>query len=516
MKKELWSIKKNMFADRRGFSLVEVLLSITLFALLVITFVGALIYSQDSERLAGDRARATFLAEEGLEAVRNMRDGNHADLTDGNHGLSFSGNQWTFSGTTDVTDIFSRSISVTSVDADRKTIVANVTWKQNEQRNGSVTLSSLLTNWRKIRLTEAERLKVDVTGVAINPADHTQITGITIENTGASGDIAITQMQVSWTGGLGGTKISGIRMGGASVWSGSNASGSVEDVNPDFVLASGVGTYPIDNLTFSKDMTGATITIIFTMLDGTTKQTSFSPGDPPDTTPPGDITNLAASGATISSINLAWTAPGDDGTTGTASGYDIRYSTTAITSGNWGAATQVSGEPTPLVSGTNQSMTVSGLASATTYYFAMKTADEVPNTSGLSNVASLATLTPPQANYLVVNTTGVARSGNTITGITLQNSGSTNITVASMTVSWSGVAGNRRLTSININGGVAEWTGSVASGAVANITDTALIIGAAAVPMVLGYNNTIVGITVSIVFTMLDGSTKTISGIGPL
>jgi hypothetical protein len=40
---------------------------------------------------------------------------------------------------------------------------------------------------------------------------------------------------------------------------------------------------------------------------------------------------------------------------------------------------------------------VTGLTAATTYYFAMKTADEVPNWAGLSNVLSRTTLAAPDA-----------------------------------------------------------------------------------------------------------------------
>ncbi|MBI5742653.1 MAG: fibronectin type III domain-containing protein [Candidatus Niyogibacteria bacterium] len=112
----------------------------------------------------------------------------------------------------------------------------------------------------------------------------------------------------------------------------------------------------------------------------------------PDTTAPAAVSNLAASNATQNTIDLAWTSPGDDGSTGTATTYDIRYSTATITEGNWASATQATGEPTPLVAGTNQSMTVSGLTAGTTYYFAIKTADEIPNTSAISNVPNLATL----------------------------------------------------------------------------------------------------------------------------
>ena len=46
------------------------------------------------------------------------------------------------------------------------------------------------------------------------------------------------------------------------------------------------------------------------------------------------------------------------------------------------------GEPTPAAAGTVQSMTITALTPGTTYYFAVKTADEVPNYSSLSNVVS--------------------------------------------------------------------------------------------------------------------------------
>lgn len=117
----------------------------------------------------------------------------------------------------------------------------------------------------------------------------------------------------------------------------------------------------------------------------------------PDTTPPSNISNLTAGTPTESSIMLSWTAPGDDGDIGTASQYDIRYSISPMNDTNWGNATQVSAEPEPSIAGTIQTFAVTGLASSTTYYFAIKAADEVPNWSGLSNVANQTTdtATPP-------------------------------------------------------------------------------------------------------------------------
>jgi hypothetical protein len=112
-----------------------------------------------------------------------------------------------------------------------------------------------------------------------------------------------------------------------------------------------------------------------------------------DVTPPAAITDLALSAPTSSTLSLGWTAPGDDNTTGTAALYDIRYSTAPIVlAGDFTAATPVTGEPVPSVAGTHQTMTVSGLAAGTAYYFAMKTQDEVPNISAVSNMTSNTTV----------------------------------------------------------------------------------------------------------------------------
>ncbi|MBL0740468.1 fibronectin type III domain-containing protein [Chryseolinea lacunae] len=111
----------------------------------------------------------------------------------------------------------------------------------------------------------------------------------------------------------------------------------------------------------------------------------------PDTTPPGAITTLSTGTASSTSVQLAWTATGDDGNTGSASSYDVRYSTSAITAGNFASATQATGEPAPLFAGNAQSFFVSGLSPSTTYYFALKAIDEANNTSAISNVVSKAT-----------------------------------------------------------------------------------------------------------------------------
>ena len=130
-----------------GFSAVEVLLASSVFILIVTALTGAYLYGRESTVLAGNRARAVFLAEEGIEAVRNIRDVGFTNLTDGTYGLATTSNEWNLSLLPDTNDIFSRQITIASIDAKRKSVTATVSWQQNLQRAGSVALVTELSNW---------------------------------------------------------------------------------------------------------------------------------------------------------------------------------------------------------------------------------------------------------------------------------------------------------------------------------------------------------------------------------
>jgi len=111
----------------------------------------------------------------------------------------------------------------------------------------------------------------------------------------------------------------------------------------------------------------------------------------PDTVRPAQVATLAITATTENTASLRWTAVGDDSLTGTATTTDIRYSTSPITAANWASATQVTGEPAPLISGSTQTYTVNGLTRQTTYYFAVRIADDAGNLSAVSNVPSATT-----------------------------------------------------------------------------------------------------------------------------
>ncbi|UCG50748.1 MAG: hypothetical protein JSW58_11125 [Candidatus Latescibacterota bacterium] len=103
--------------------------------------------------------------------------------------------------------------------------------------------------------------------------------------------------------------------------------------------------------------------------------------------PPADVADLAAVATDPTSFELTWTAPGDDWMSGTASHYDIRYASWPILSeSGWDSATPLSDLPPPKPAGETESFTVTGIDMAN-YFFALKTADELYNWSGISNPA---------------------------------------------------------------------------------------------------------------------------------
>lgn len=101
--------------------------------------------------------------------------------------------------------------------------------------------------------------------------------------------------------------------------------------------------------------------------------------------------------SSATAVTLNWTAPGDDGNIGRAASYNLRFSTSPITDGNFSQATAVTTVPPPSPAGSTEAMTIIGLQPATTYFFALKTTDAAGNVSALSNVASKTTASLPAA-----------------------------------------------------------------------------------------------------------------------
>jgi Tfp pilus assembly protein PilV len=146
--KKASSITRHKYHLQSGMSLVEALLAMAIFAILSVGVISAIIYGQESSAVAGTRERAVKIAEEGIEAVRNIRDSGYGNLpADGTYGLVISGGVFALSGPSDTTDIFARTITLATVDSRTRTVNVNVNWQQTAQRTGAISLNTYLTDW---------------------------------------------------------------------------------------------------------------------------------------------------------------------------------------------------------------------------------------------------------------------------------------------------------------------------------------------------------------------------------
>jgi len=137
--------------NQSGQSLIELVVALGIFVIVISVLVFLILNSYVAGRLASEITQANFLAEEGLEAARSIRDNNWQDLTNGDHGLIISGGNWQFSGTSETIDgKFTRVITVEEIDPDRKKITSKISWQFTETRPQEVQLITYLTNWQKI------------------------------------------------------------------------------------------------------------------------------------------------------------------------------------------------------------------------------------------------------------------------------------------------------------------------------------------------------------------------------
>jgi len=137
----------------KGQSLIELLIAAGIFVMTVSVVASLLIDGYISNLQASQNSQAIFLTEEGLEAVRSIRDNNWNDLTSGSHGISISQNQWIFQGEEEnISDKLPegvRKVIVESIGVDRKKVTSQVTWKIPPAKSTKIELVTYFTNWQK-------------------------------------------------------------------------------------------------------------------------------------------------------------------------------------------------------------------------------------------------------------------------------------------------------------------------------------------------------------------------------
>lgn len=109
-----------------------------------------------------------------------------------------------------------------------------------------------------------------------------------------------------------------------------------------------------------------------------------------DDVPPAPITDLAAApGGQFGAARLTWTATGDDGSSGQALSYDLRWSANPIDPSAWPGGTTKLYTGTPVPAGGGEVYTFAGFPPGETVWFGLTAQDDGGNESALSNVVFL-------------------------------------------------------------------------------------------------------------------------------
>lgn len=128
-----------------GNSLVEILIALAVFSLTISATALVFFGGQNFAGAALEARQATQKAHDGVDALRFIRDGHFDTMTDGIHGLSFlASGQWILTSSPDISDGFTRTVSISTDSNSIKHIDMMVTWNDPPTATHSIDLSQTL------------------------------------------------------------------------------------------------------------------------------------------------------------------------------------------------------------------------------------------------------------------------------------------------------------------------------------------------------------------------------------
>ncbi len=264
-------MKREISSTNKGFSLAEMLIAVSVFSVFTLAFSTIMVSSFAQMSGSSNREKATLLAEEALEATRGIKDGNLENLVDGNYGLVFDEEEFYLSSSPDVTDIFTRSITISTTENEKKRVEAKVLWSEEKL----VSLVTYFTYWEEILSLYCDKgesfLAVDSTGAFI---EGNALLEVSVSNTAEHCDLLLERVSIAWDSP--GLRFREVVYEDLTLWIGS--AGSEEEVDlEEMVISSGESV--ILEYLFSGNMRFEPIfSITYTMSDGSSvTETNINP-----------------------------------------------------------------------------------------------------------------------------------------------------------------------------------------------------------------------------------------------
>ena len=164
--KKIFAIRKylKLRFSSLGFGIIEIIVAMGLFLIFAGAGTTSIIQSFNTNRLGDEESEATFYAQEGIEAVRSIKNQQWTNLTDSTNGLDNSGGTWAFSGSSDTNGRFTRVVTLIQAerdgngdivasggiaDTDTFKVISTVTWDFTPTRNNTVDVITYLTQFEK-------------------------------------------------------------------------------------------------------------------------------------------------------------------------------------------------------------------------------------------------------------------------------------------------------------------------------------------------------------------------------
>ena len=140
-------------SSRKGFTLVEALVAISILLVGILSAFSLVAKSLASAPVIRDRLVASFLAQEKLEEIRQIRDSNFLKILNGVNTTWTAGIE-SLSGTSDTVSLnnvdFTRNVTVKKISSDHLAIDCKVSWKTKGHPYHFVTEDHLF-NWINIK-----------------------------------------------------------------------------------------------------------------------------------------------------------------------------------------------------------------------------------------------------------------------------------------------------------------------------------------------------------------------------
>lgn len=141
--------------SNKGFTLVEAVVSLLVFAVIVLIFAGSIVLAEKTARLNGQYAQAISLCQHKIDQLRAVGYGrlNYTELNDAGIIADYpTTSPYTFNNTSDEVENYLlnpvSTLTIEAVDAKTMRVTATITWRNssNNSKTSTMSLTGLITN----------------------------------------------------------------------------------------------------------------------------------------------------------------------------------------------------------------------------------------------------------------------------------------------------------------------------------------------------------------------------------